>query len=63
MKKNTFKIGVFLVILLTAGALVVVSRGFINKKTETFGSNSQPKIEKTNNQPYIISGTINKVSL
>jgi len=62
MKKNTAKIGVFLMVLLVTVTLAVVSRGFINKKTETFGSNLQPKIEKTNNQPYQISGTV-KVSL
>jgi len=62
MKKKALKLGVFLMILLAAGTFVVVSGGIINKKAETFGSNSQPKIEKTNNQPYQISGTV-KVSL
>ena len=60
--KKTRKIGVFLVILLAVGALVVVSNNFISKKTETLGSNSQPGIEKTNTQPYTITGTV-KVSL
>ena len=55
-------IGVFLAILIATVTLVVFSNSLIGKKTETFGSNSQPEIEKTNNQPYQISGTI-KVSL
>jgi len=60
MKKKITKTGVFLTVMIVIAAFLVVRNSFSDKKTETFGSNPQPKTQT--NQPYEISGTI-KVKL